>query len=436
MYKSTHITQPYTSAPPKTTYRKPVELVQPRGWWRGDSYASTLRDTRSNPWWVPLATFGIFFVGYIALSIPAVVVAAINYFGTESIKSLLPFAHKGFDPIVSADPTSILLQFGGVAVMLPALWWAIYVLQRQSFGSLSSVFGHIRWRALGWSTFIAFIGFMLLNGISTYVDYRHGAALSPHFPNLYAILLTLTLIPVQCMTEEYLFRGALIQTMGRWIPRGLAQIFVPILPAIIFTSLHNYDWSGLSTVFCLGFIAGYLAMYFGGLEAGMGMHISNNVTIMLFTACGFVDTSPSANSPSGSTAWISAGIDIAVQIIIAVIIVVCASLFGWFMDEGKDYIGEFSKRIHQWEETTASRRQLQRDYKVAAALATQYQYARVVAYPPVSPVVPAAPAAPTPMTPAPVMTAPIPAPTPASAAAPSTSSLPIPDAQISPYRVK
>lgn len=196
-------------------------------------------------------------------------------------------------------------------------------------------------------------------------------------PSIMSLLLIVTIIPIQCATEEYVFRGILIQAMGRWLPRA-AHVLVPIIPAIIFTAMHGYDWIGLTTIFSLGIITGYLTMYLGGLEAGIGMHIANNVTIMLFAAIGLGDTS---ESESGGTSLIFASIDIAVQLAIAALILFFAVKRGWFDAPGRDYAHEFYEKfmvsIKTWKIQRQQRKQMkryQRYYQQQMAQLSQNMY--------------------------------------------------------------
>ncbi|OZG54799.1 CAAX amino protease [Alloscardovia macacae] len=369
-------TAPRIPDPPATTYRRPEELVRTHqlGWLRGASYASTLRDTARNPRWTPLATVPIFLVIYNVFSLAVLVAVVFSALGQLSIDSFLDFT-LNMRPAtdITADPanaTVIIFQFGSVAIMLPGLWWTLKIMKRQSFGSLSSVFGHLRWAAVLKSTLVAFVLFAGLNAGSVLVDIASGAQYSLRLPSLATLLLAVTLVPVQCATEEYVFRGLLLQAAGLWIPRS-AHFLVPILPALIFTSLHMYDLVGLSTIFTLGLITGYLTMYLGGLEAGIGMHVANNVTIVLFEAFGFYDASGEA---AATPVW-TAVVDITVQLLIAAIIVWGAKKRHWFDAAGPDHVSRLRDTLRssyrRWQDARTYKAQLKRAQKLAMQ---QYRY--------------------------------------------------------------
>ncbi len=362
-------TAPRTPEPPRTVYTKPWELVRMKGWWKGHGYASTLRDTPRNPWWKPLATIGVWYLLYTLLSLSVFFFGGLSLISEWGFQDYVQFL--GFNTNTLADdlgPTSVLVQFGSIALMLPALWWTVKIFKNQSFGSISSVFGHLRWGAIVKSTLTAGILFTLLNTVSAVVDLLSGAHYNIHMPSLVTLFFAITIVPIQCATEEYIFRGLLIQTMGRWIPRA-AHILVPIIPALIFTSLHLYDWYGLSTILSLGLITGYLVMYTGGLEAGIGMHIANNVTIVFFQAFGLYDASAGTDSSVG---LLGAIIDISVQLIIAACIVWGAAKKHWFDTEGIDLAGHFKTFVHTTQEKYTQRKHLKQQQRLAAQASAQY----------------------------------------------------------------
>ena len=100
------------------------------------------------------------------------------------------------------------------------------------------------------------------------------------------IVLILLIVPFQCYAEELLFRGYLMQTVGRWLKNPVWAI---IIPAPIFMVLHGYGLWGLLSVLTMALTAGFLCWYTGGLEAGIGLHIANNVSIFIFGLLGLAD---------------------------------------------------------------------------------------------------------------------------------------------------
>lgn len=179
---------------------------------------------------------------------------------------------------VLIDPVVMIYVFGTNALMIPALFLARLVCGPKPLSLVHSVLGRIRWSLLGIACLLGLVCYgtyylaaLGMDGFSTLGFYHH----QPAEPVFWVfILLSITIIPLQCYAEELVFRGYLMQTIGRWLKHPAWAI---ILPAPLFMIGHAYDLWGQASVLAMGLIAGFLCWYTGGLEAGIGMHIMNNV---------------------------------------------------------------------------------------------------------------------------------------------------------------
>ncbi len=95
-----------------------------------------------------------------------------------------------------------------------------------------------------------------------------------------SIIVTLILVPLQCMAEEYMLRGFMMQTLKAWIP-VVAVAYVG--QAVLFMAGHGYDLGGNFCTLVSGLLMGYAVIRTGGLEASMCMHIANNVSSFIFS---------------------------------------------------------------------------------------------------------------------------------------------------------
>jgi membrane protease YdiL (CAAX protease family) len=108
-------------------------------------------------------------------------------------------------------------------------------------------------------------------------------------PFLGMFILGVILIPIQTCTEEFLFRGYLLQ--------GMAVLFrnkwLPLLLSSLFFGMMHYDnpeidklGEVLLVYYCLtGLFLGVITLMDNGLELSMGFHTANNlVTAILVTA--------------------------------------------------------------------------------------------------------------------------------------------------------
>ena len=174
--------------------------------------------------------------------------------------------------------------------VIPAIFIARLITNFKPLGLIHSIAGRMRWSYL--SVFLGFgflifglyyVGFATLDGSLTTQNSVH--PLNSGMFWLYIVLILL-IVPFQCYAEELLFRGYLMQTVGRWLKNPVWAI---IIPAPIFMVLHGYGLWGLLSVLTMALIAGFLCWYTGGLEAGIGLHIANNISGIILGLLGLAD---------------------------------------------------------------------------------------------------------------------------------------------------
>ena len=191
---------------------------------------------------------------------------------------------------VFKTPLVFIAFLSTVIPVIPAIFIARLITNFKPLGLIHSIAGRMRWSYLsvflgfGFLIFgLYFVGFAALDGSLTTQNSVH--PLNSGMFWLYIVLILL-IVPFQCYAEELLFRGYLMQTLGRWLKNPAWAI---ILPAPIFMVLHGYGLWGLLSVLTMALIAGFLCWYTGGLEAGIGLHIANNVSIFIFGLLGLAD---------------------------------------------------------------------------------------------------------------------------------------------------
>lgn len=174
--------------------------------------------------------------------------------------------------------------------VIPAIFIARLITNFKPLGLIHSIAGRMRWSYLSFFLGFGFLIFGLYNVGNLVLAGSLTTQNSVHPLNsgmfwLYIVLILL-IVPFQCYAEELLFRGYLMQTVGRWLKNPVWAI---IIPAPIFMVLHGYGLWGLLSVLTMALIAGFLCWYTGGLEAGIGLHIANNVSIFIFGLLGLAD---------------------------------------------------------------------------------------------------------------------------------------------------
>lgn len=159
------------------------------------------------------------------------------------------------------------------AALIPLTAGLMRVLHRIEPCWLSSVAPGVRWRYLFVCTGIAIV--VLVSGAVLPALVTGGLTWTPQAGLMSFVVLVALTAPLQAAAEEYFFRGYLLQALGsldtaRWT--GVA------LSALLFAAFQG---SQSLVVFvdrlALGLVAGALVVLTGGLEAGIGLHIADNV---------------------------------------------------------------------------------------------------------------------------------------------------------------
>lgn len=162
--------------------------------------------------------------------------------------------------------------------MIPSLYIASRIIRDRPFSYYSSSRGGWNWKIYLKClvipltiNLIYYIGYALING-----------RVGPNRLTIPFFIICLILVPLQCIAEEYLFRGFIMQTLGSWIKIPVVAL---IIQAVLFTGGHMYSM-GMIGILYDGIVLGFLAMYTKGLEAGSALHTVNNLLLCYFVALG------------------------------------------------------------------------------------------------------------------------------------------------------
>lgn len=197
--------------------------------------------------------------------------------GADHFSALL----GGYDTLDAYSAVGALLTLGSIAYMIPALLLGALIVRDRPFSSYASSRG-------GWDFRIFFrclCGALLLCGVpvviqSIFFEVPTGVI---RFTVAGFVLCTI-LTPLQCVAEEFFFRGFLMQTFGSWFRLPAIAI---LLQAAVFASMHPYNLTGVLVILLDGVFFGVIAWYTKGLEAGSALHIVNNMTAFYATGFGF-----------------------------------------------------------------------------------------------------------------------------------------------------
>lgn len=276
----------------------PPLQVPPPGWrpgYRAETqelgyHRLALADPK-NRWWSPLveAAIGVplYLVLSLLISIPLVIMSISNrrdMLGLNDIDSTM----QRIQSTALESPLMFAFMFGSVALMFPVMWLARLIIGPKPWGLVHSVVGRMRW---GWLLTCCGIAALLFVVFPVALDLATGGNLtfeSKTQGNTLAILLLLVvlIVPFQAYAEELVFRGYLLQTVGRWLKHPAWAI---VLPAPLFMLGHAYDlWAQLS-ILVMALAAGFVTWRTGGLEAAIALHVVNNLVAMTFGIYGLAD---------------------------------------------------------------------------------------------------------------------------------------------------
>jgi membrane protease YdiL (CAAX protease family) len=236
-------------------------------------------------WWRPLVAVlltGLFFIGVsILIAVPVFIVL----FASGTIDLLAPTAQDDLVALLTPDmarPWTLLFGLGSIILVLPLIPLALRIAGIRPTGVriniLHSVTFSLRWRWLSITLLAAAVIWVGTLAVQVAIGIAFGEQLLPFSTDvptyLLSMLIVLVLVPVQAATEEYLYRGVLLQSVGAWLRWAPVTI---VVSAVLFGFSHAYDEWGIATVAVMGVGFAVVTIRTGGLEAAIAMHTVNNI---------------------------------------------------------------------------------------------------------------------------------------------------------------
>ncbi|RAP50843.1 MAG: hypothetical protein BZ136_00540 [Methanosphaera sp. rholeuAM74] len=223
-------------------------------------------------WYKPLLLGIVTLIIYAILN--GILFAALQFvLGSGNVASIMTAVQGGYDTLNTYTLPGYLTILT-VVLLLPSLYLATRIVNYRPFLSYSTSRKSWNWGILFKSIGISAVVFFITTIIYILIK---GFSFDNHF-TIITFLACLILVPLQCVAEEYLLRGYVMQTMGSWIGIPLLAVF---LQAIIFALGHPYNIIGVLSTFIVGSCLGLVTYYTKGIEMAAGIHIVNN----LFSFC-------------------------------------------------------------------------------------------------------------------------------------------------------
>lgn len=205
------------------------------------------------------------------------------------------------------DPTPAGLAYINLtlATAIPVVWFLTRWLHGLHVGWVSSVFRRLRWKyllACTGASVVALLATLLVGSLLPLDTPETAAAGFNEFTATTRdfLLVIVLLTPLQAAAEEYLFRGYLLQAVGGVVN---ARAFAVVGSALLFALAHGLgqSWPVFIDRLAFGLVSGVLVVLTGGLEAGIAMHVLNNV--FAFGIALAVGDMASTLNPTGGTWW-------------------------------------------------------------------------------------------------------------------------------------
>lgn len=236
-------------------------------------------------WWRPLLVGLVGVTLYLAMLVALGVVTLVTALaaGPDGLPAL---AHVG--ELDLRDPLTFSLAMLSIIPMWPAAVVATRLLGARPTGLLLSVTGRVRWRWAAWCLGASAVLALVVQGADAGVAAVQGRPWQPQVDgSTWPLLgLVLLLVPAQCLAEEVVFRGYLVQTVGAWLRH---PAFAVLLPVPLFVLGHTYVGLAMLDTAIWAASMGWLVWRTGGLEAAAAAHVVNNVVVFALGSVGLVD---------------------------------------------------------------------------------------------------------------------------------------------------
>jgi membrane protease YdiL (CAAX protease family) len=243
-------------------------------------------DNQNQIWKFILVLFIGFFLGQMVGSIPLLIVLFVKIAqgggDFEMPENVANFSAYGIDPNLGL----FLMMIPFIASLIIGIL-LIKGFHRRNYKDVINGGRSIRWNRIWlgvivWGVLTA--GYMLVDYLINPGNFEIQFNAASFFP---LVFISILLIPVQSGTEEFFFRGYLMQGVaGRTKSRWLAVL----IPAIIFALIHSFNpevkefgfWTSMPGYLIFGVVFGIASVLDDGIEVAIGAHSINNVLSSIF----------------------------------------------------------------------------------------------------------------------------------------------------------
>lgn len=259
-------------------------------------------------------------------------ITAAVFYKTFTEKTAFPTTNEGIMRMFESNTTLFLVMISFVFAFA-GIYFVVRFIHHQTLLSITTSRSKVDWKRVGFSFFI-WTFFSLLSFAFVYFRSPENFILNfKLIPFLILVVLGAILIPIQTSTEEYVFRGYLMQGFAnlagnKWFPL--------LMTSVIFGSMHwaNPEVAKMGNVIMIyyigtGLFLGIITLMDEGMELALGFHAANNlIGALLVTSDWSVFQT---NSIFKDLSEPSAGVDVILPVVIIypVLLFIFSKKYGW-----------------------------------------------------------------------------------------------------------
>jgi len=259
-------------------------------------------------------------------------ITAAVFYKTFKDHVAFPTTNEGIMKMFESNTTLFLVMISFIFAFA-GIYFVVKYIHHQTLLSVTTSRPRVDWKRI-WFSFILWSFFSVLSFLFVYLRSPEQFVLQFKLvPFLILTVLGCVLIPIQTSTEEYVFRGYLMQgfanlAQNRWFPL--------LMTSIIFGSMHwtNPEVEKMGSIIMIyyigtGLFLGVITLMDEGMELALGFHAANNLVGALLVTSDW--TVFQTNSIFKDLSEPSAGIDVILPVVVIypILLFIFSKKYGW-----------------------------------------------------------------------------------------------------------
>jgi len=259
-------------------------------------------------------------------------ITAAVFYKTFTEHIAFPTTNEGVMNMFESNTTLFLVMISFVFAFA-GIYFVVKFIHHQTLLSVTTSRSKVDWKRI-WFSFFVWTFFSLLSFLFVYLRAPEQFVLQfKLIPFLVLVILGCILIPIQTTTEEYVFRGYLLQgfanlAQNRWFPL--------LMTSVIFGSMHwtNPEVGKMGNIIMIyyigtGLFLGVITLMDEGMELALGFHAANNLVGALLVTSDW--TVFQTNSIFKDLSEPSAGIDVILPVVVIypILLFIFSKKYGW-----------------------------------------------------------------------------------------------------------